>query len=155
MTNSIALDTMVTVINLYLVYLYVKKLFEGKIGIKVTSIVIHMYCLLTKSLANCTIGQDIIILDPLEPTQIKNLPVSIYIWSKCDRFCDIYKTYDFYIQSPCLYKYGDIFPFIMSNNGCIWFIHMALLINNDISTYFVCKRTRMNFLPIPSEIIGS
>eukprot|EP01084_Bolivina_argentea_P136262 239995_1 len=148
MTNSISLDTMLALTNLYLVYFSVKKQFERKIRIKITSIIIFIHGLLTKSFANSTIGQHILILDPLEPKQIEILPLSMYIWSTRDRFCAIYNKYDFCIQNRCIYKYGYIIPLAVSNNDWIWSLHISLSINNDISTYFVCeKKTNEIYTP--------
>ncbi len=109
MTNSIPLNTMVTLINLDLVYFYAKRRFETKIHIKITFIIICIYVSLAKSFANGAIGKNIVTLDPLEDQEIKMIPLSMYIWCACDNFRGVYENVDFYNQNQCLIKYGVLF----------------------------------------------
>ncbi len=95
MTNSILLNTMVTLINMYLVYFYDQKQFQTKIDIKITFIIISIYVSLGKSFVNGSIGKNIVICDPLEAEEIKIMPLSMYIWCAVDRFCGIYEKVDF------------------------------------------------------------
>eukprot|EP01084_Bolivina_argentea_P201894 345028_1 len=62
----------------------------------------------TKSNVNGTFGRDIAILDPLETQQITKLLLSMYFWFASDRFCNIHKQSDFYIQNQCFHEYGCI-----------------------------------------------
>ncbi len=140
MTNSIQLNTMVTLINLDLVYFYIKRQFETKIHIKIPFIIICIYVSLAKSFANCVIGKNIVILDPLEAQEIKMIPLSTHIWCASNRFCGVYENVDFCNQNPCLNEYGCIIPFAMSNDGWFESVYMSLLMNNDISTYFLYQK---------------
>ncbi len=117
-----------------------KSSLKGKISIKITFTIISIYSSFIKSLANGVYGTNIIILDPLEAQHIKKLPLTMYFWFVSDRSGSIYKNYDFCIQNPCLHKYEYIIPFKMFNNGWNWSVHMSLLMNDDISAYFLCEK---------------
>ncbi len=140
MTNSMPLNTMVTLINLYLVYLHVKKQFERNISIKNAFINIVMHIPLTKSLANDTFGKDIVILNPLEAPEIKTLPLLMCFWFVNDCCCDISNQADFYIKNQFHYEYECIIPYTLSNTDLIESTHMSLLINDDITRHFVSQK---------------
>eukprot|EP01084_Bolivina_argentea_P092627 166631_1 len=113
---------------------------KAKNAIKNVFSIIVMYISFIKSFANGTFGTDIVILDSLAPQEIKILLLLMYFWCVCDHYCGIYKQAGFYIQNQCLYEYGCIIPFAMSNTGWIESVHMSLLINNDISRHLVAQK---------------
>eukprot|EP01084_Bolivina_argentea_P116668 207254_1 len=131
---------MVTLINLHLVFFHVKQAVECKNDTFITIIIFMMHIEVAKSYQMDIFMNNIIFINAIKPVQNSKKHFMIYFWCVSHRFYGIIKQTHCYIQNQCVYPYWCRITFAVSNTYWIESVQTSLLMNNDISTFFVDQK---------------